>query len=416
MKKLLLCLLFPVLLAFCHSTSGSQKKEVVDLSYKPKVPDTKNEFAPQSMSDKTAFDYFHDEGLLVGWNIGNSLDAYVSGRASETGWGNPKINQTLLNGVKQAGFNLVRIPVTWMGYIGPAPDYHINEKYIERVAEVVDMAHRAGLKVIINLHHDGSTVKGRDNGWLSINKARASEDGYKEVTFKFVRVWKQIAEYFKNYGDWLIFESMNEIHDGNWGWGSDSAQSSQYDIVNEWNRLFTKVVRDTGSNNAARFLVLPGYCTVAKHTVANYFWLPPDSVPNKQIVTFHYYEPSEFSIEGKRSSWGTDGEKQKVENDFAPFKGKYIDNNIPVIIGETGAALQPHPDDKAVETQARQSRINYITHIFVTAKKYGLVPIYWDNGAIRGNGEKYGLFDRMTGQANSADSSVLIDIMIKSVK
>ncbi|GBU26667.1 endoglucanase [Treponema sp. R8-4-B8] len=416
MKKFLLCLFIPVLLAVsCHSASVSQK-EAVNLSYKPKVPDTKNDYAPQPMSDKTAFDYFRDEGLLVGWNVGNSLDAYVSGRASETAWGNPKINQALLNGVKQAGFNLVRIPVTWMGWIGPAPDYHINEKYMERVEEVVNMARNAGLKAIINLHHDGSTVKGRDNGWLSVNKAMASEDGYKEVTFKFVRVWKQIAEYFKNYGDWLIFESMNEIHDGNWGWGSESVQNPQYDIVNEWNRLFTKVVRGTGSNNASRYLVIPGYCTVAKHTVANYFWLPPDSAPNRQIVTFHYYEPSEFAIDGKRSAWGTDGEKQRVENDFAPFKGKFIDNKIPVIIGETGAVLQLHPDDKAVEAQARQSRINYFTHVFVTAKKYGLVPIYWDNGAIRGNGEKYGLFDRMTGQPNSTDSSVLINIMINSVK
>jgi len=414
MKKFLLCLLFPVLLA-CQSSSVLQGKEVVNLLYKPKVPDTKNDYALELMSDKTAFDYFRDEGLVVGWNIGNSLDAYVSGRASETGWGNPKINQELLDGVKQAGFNLVRIPVTWIGYIGPEPDYHINEKYLKRVAEVVEMAHNAGLKVIINIHHDGSTANGRDNGWLSINKARGSEEGYKEVTFKFVRVWTQIATYFRNYGDWLIFESMNEIHDGNWGWGSESAQTPQYKIINEWNRLFTKVVRGTGSNNAKRYLVLPGYCTVAKHTIAQYFWLPPDTAPSRQIITFHYYDPHEFCIEGKRTTWGTDNEKKQVENDFALFKDIYINSNIPVIIGECGAVLQIN-NDEAKDQQARQSRITYITHVFTTAKKYGLVPIYWDNGAIRGNGEKFGLFDRMTGKPNSADSSTLINIIINSTK
>jgi len=423
MKKLLLCLLLLCLLlpflvaASCSSVSGSQVKEAVDLSYKPKTPDTKNDFTPESMSDKTAFDYFRDEGLLAGFNIGNSLDAYVSGRANETAWGNPEINQALLNGIKQAGFNLVRIPVTWMGYIGPAPDYHINESYLERVAEVVEMAHKADLKVIINIHHDGSTENGgKDNGWLSINKARASEDGYKEVTFKFVRVWKQIAAYFRNYGDWLIFEPMNEIHDGNWGWGSESAQTPQYKIINEWNRLFTQVVRSTGSNNAKRYLVLPGYCTVAKHTTAQYFWLPPDTAPGKQIITFHYYDPYEFSIEGKRTTWGTDNEKKKVENDFALFRDIYISSNIPVIIGECGAALQLYPGDPAKEQQARQSRREYLPHIFGTAKKCGLVPIYWDNGAVTGNGEKFGLFDRRTGQPNSPESDTLIKLMINAVK
>jgi len=303
-----------------------------------------------------------------------------------------------------------------MGYIGPAPDYHINEKYLERVAEVVDMAHHAGLKAIINLHHDGSTVKGRDNGWLSVNKASASDDGYKEVTFKFVRVWKQIATYFKNYGDWLMFEPMNEIHDGNWGWGSESAQSSQYEIVNEWNRLFTKTVRSTGSNNASRYLVIPGYCAGVKHALAHYYWLPPDSAPDRQIVSFHYYDPSEFCIDGKKTAWGTTADKQKTENDFAPFKEKYIDKKIPVLIGETGATLQLYPDDPAKEQQARQSRREYMSHIFKTAKKYGLVPVYWDNGSAKGAGEKYGLFDRNTGQANSPESDALIKLMISAAK
>jgi len=410
MKKFLLCLLLPVLLAVsCPSSPAAQKKKGgVDLSYVPTVPDTENNYALEPMSEKTAFDYFRDEKLLVGWNIGNTLDAYISGRANETGWGNPKINQDLLDGVKQAGFDIVRIPITWMGYIGAAPDYHINEKYLERVAEVVNMAHNAGLKAIINLHHDGSTEGGgKDNGWLSINKARASTEGYNEVTSKFIRVWKQIATYFKNYGDWLIFESMNEIHDGNWGNGS--VQGTQADIVNDWNRLFTEVVRGTGANNAARYVVIPGYCTKPQHTLANYFWLPPDSAPNRQIVTFHYYDPYEFGIAGTRSEWGSAADKNRVVNDFAPFKSKYIDNHIPVIIGESGAVRQS--SDKA-----RQNRLDYLSWVFDKAKENGLVPIYWDNGVSSGNGEKFGLFNRRNGQPNSEESEACIKAMVGAVK
>jgi endoglucanase len=410
-------MILPVLLAVSCPSSPATRPGEVNLSYVPTVPDTENNYSLEPMSEKSAFDYFRDEKLLVGWNIGNSLDAYVGGRANETGWGNPKINQALLDGVKAAGFDLVRIPITWMGYIGAAPDHHLSEKYLERVAEVAEMAHKAGLKAIINLHHDGSTVNGgKDNGWLSINKARASPEGYYEVTHKFVRVWKQIAVYFKNHGDWLIFESMNEIHDGNWGWGSDSAQSSQYDIVNDWNRFFTEVVRGTGANNATRYVVLPGYCTVPKHTLASYFWLPPDSAPNKQIVTFHYYDPYEFGIAGTRSEWGTSADKNKVVNDFAPFKSKYIDKNIPVIIGESGAVRQTYDADKAKEDATRKNRLDYFSWVFSKAKENGLVPLYWDNGSFTGTGEKFGLLNRSTGQPNSDESAACIKAMIGAVK
>jgi endoglucanase len=366
------------------------------------------------MSEKSAFDYFRDEKLLVGWNIGNTLDAYSNGRANEVGWGNPRINQDLLNGVKKAGFDIVRIPITWMGYIGPAPDHHINETYLARVAEVAQMAHKAGLKAIINLHHDGSTSGvGNESGWLSITKARASKEGYNEITHKFVRVWKQIAVYFKNHGDWLIFEPMNEIHDGRWGDGS--VEGTQTDIINEWNRLFIEVVRGTGANNALRYVDLPGYCTKPKHTLAPYFWLPPDSAPNRQIVTFHYYDPYEFGIASTRWEWGSASDKSRVANDFAPFKQKFIDNNIPVIIGECGAVRQTY-EDKDKEDKARQNRLDYLSWVFGKAKENGLVPIYWDNGATSGSGEKFGLFTRSNGQPNSAESEVCIKAMISAVK
>jgi endoglucanase len=412
MKKFLIYLLLPFLLAVsCPSTPSttvsSQQGGGVDLSYAPKIPDTENDYPPEPMSGKTAFDYFRDEKLLVGWNVGNTLDAYTNGRANETGWGNPRINQELLDGVKKAGFDIVRIPVTWMGHIGPAPDHHIDEKYLARVAEVAQMARKAGLKAIINLHHDGSNDGSKDNGWLSINKARASKEGYDEVTHKFARVWKQIAAYFRNYGDWLIFESMNEIHDGKWGNGS--IQGTQSDIINDWNRFFTQIVRGTGANNANRYVVIPGYCTKPQHTLANYFWLPPDSAPDRQIVTFHYYDPYEFGIAGTRSEWGSASDKNRVANDFAPFKTKYIDNKIPVIIGEAGAVRQS-------SDAARQNRLDYLSWVFGKAKENGLVPIYWDNGLFSGNGEKFGLFTRGNGKPNSAESEACIKAMIEAVK
>jgi endoglucanase len=344
----------------------------------------------------------------------------------EVNWGNPRINQAVFNGVKAAGFDIVRIPVTWMGYIGPPGDYRISENYLRRVAEVAVFAHNAGLKVIINLHHDGSSENNngvsRDNGWLSINTARKNQAGYDKVTFQFVRVWKQIATYFKNYGDWLIFESFNEVHDGDWGWSDEflSDPKSQVDITNKWNQVFTDTVRQTGGNNAGRFLIIPAYNTMQSVLVSDLFKLPQDVTPGKQIVTFHYYDPYEFGIlgdqKGGRSEWGTAADKQKVISDFEPVKTKFIDNNIPVIIGETGAVLQLYPSDKEKEKNARLARLEYISYVYSTAKKYGLVPLYWDNGSIRGSGEKFGLFSRATGQPNSDESAALIQAMVKAAK
>ena len=89
--------------------------------------------------------------MQIGWNLGNALDANNNGVSSETAWGNPKITQTLLTKVKEAGFQVVRIPITWLGHIGSAPKYTIEESFLDRVSEVVGYAKNAGLKAIINI-------------------------------------------------------------------------------------------------------------------------------------------------------------------------------------------------------------------------------------------------------------------------
>jgi endoglucanase len=376
----------------------------------------------EPMCDKSAFDYFRDEKIVAGWNLGDTLDAHEKGKSKETAWGNPKANQALFDGVKEAGFDLVRIPVTWMGHFGPGPEYLIEEKFLQRIAEVIDYARKADLKVIINMHHDGITSRTeKTEGWHSINKACRDIQEYEKITYQFSQIWKQIAVFFKDYGDWLMFESMNEIHDGNWGSNSngeldiDSVLQPQIEIVNKWNQVFTDTVRSTGSNNTKRYLVLPGYCTVPQHTTASYFILPNDSVPNRQIVTFHYYDPYEFGIEGSRHIWGSEEDKQQVEEDFTPFKIRFIENSIPVIIGESGAVLQLHPDDNVKKEQARQSRLDYISHVYGKAKEYGLVPLYWDNGATATSedDEKFGLLNRKTGKPNSKECEDVIRAMIK---
>jgi len=409
-----LCAVFAILLNAACAGKTSAAQAVSFLDHVPAKPYAESDYSTEQISGKAVFDYFKDEKIFSGWNLGNTLDSHSSGFAGETTWGNPRVNQEIMNGVKAAGFDIIRIPVTWMGEIGPAPDYLIKVSRLKRVAEVVEMAHNAGLTAIINLHHDGSNQGGgKELGWISIGRATNNRNVYDQITSQFVCVWRQIALYFKNHGEWLIFEGFNELHDGNWQTCNDFRQ---FITLNNWNQLFVDAVRSSGGNNESRYLMVNAYCADNRQALASNFTMPTDPAEGKLILSFHYYAPYEFSIQGSRTTWGSDADKKRVDSDFAPFKERFIEKNIPVVIGECGAVMQLYPNDALRQKQADQSRSDYISHIYGTAKKYGLVPIYWDNGAVRGNGEKFGLFDRNTGQPNSQDSDTLIKQMINAVK
>ena len=416
MKKILwVCVLILPLIFSCPSNSDN------------------NNHNNQQVTINPALAFFRDNNIRAGWNLGNSFDA-----GDETAWGNPAVNQELMNGVKAAGFGIIRIPVTWTRYIGPAPDYVIQPARLARVAEAANMANKAGLKAIINVHHDGSSRINNstgvlsDGGWISIRRASESETDRTAITDQIEHVWGQIAEYFKDLDDWLIFESFNEIHDGGWGWSDafkiEAAAKAQFNVLNGWNQRFVDLVRESGGKNANRFLVIPSYVTnpectypggrIPDHPVQNIgdnFKLPTDSVSDRLIVTFHYYRPESVGINGTKQNWGTEVDRKIIDRDFSPFKPHYIDKGIPVIIGECGAVRQLYPDNPAKQGQANDSRIQYMYEVFATAKKYGLIPIYWDNGSFTGSGEKFGLFNRTTGEPYNAELGIIIQTMIGAV-
>jgi endoglucanase len=387
--------------------------------------------SPEPMSEKTAMQYFTDEGITVGWNLGNTLDAvnswsYKNPTAEEGCWGNPLANQTLFNGVKEQGFDIVRIPITWTGHIGSAPDYKVSPAKLRRVAEVAGYAKKAGLKAIINMHHDDGANHG---GWLLLEEAAADQNSRAQITDKFERVWTQIAEYFKDFGDWLIFESMNEVHDVNWGWSLAFQSNPQLfiDIVNEWNQCFTDAVRSTGSNNAQRFLMYPSHASSPESILPDgsinteksgqYFKLPTDSSVGRQIVTFHYYDSSEASSNGTAIEWGTQEEKNAVDNLFGRAKKAFINNNIPVVIGEVARwrVSGINSDGSAMTqqqlTRAAETRLLWSDYVFTKAKQNGLVPVWWDNGVYKPAHEidQFGLFNRNTGKPNSDENTEIIN-------
>jgi len=384
---------------------------------------TRGPILPKRCPKKTAIQYFTDEGITTGWNLGNTLDAvnhwsYKSPVAEEGCWYNiPKANQAIFNGVKEQGFNIVRIPCTWTGLIGPAPDYKLSKVRLQRVAEVAGYARKAGLKAIINLHHDDNEDF---DGWLMLGDAAADQNKRTQITVKFEKVWAQIAEYFKDYGDFLIFESMNEVQDGGWGWSDDfrANPKAQIDIINEWNQLFTDNVRATGGNNANRYLMYPSYSSNFEAIlpdgnykdgageVGKYFKLPDDSASGRQIVTFHYYEPFGFAhpVDGKVTTeyWGTQTQKDEVDKLFARFKKAFVDKNIPVVIGEMG------PVNLQTTDTGKANRLAYISYVYGKAKENGLIPVYWDDGG------DFGMMSRSANQPKNEHSAASFQAMVKA--
>ena len=319
----------------------------------------------------------------LGWNLGNSLDA----PENETAWGNPKVAPELLVAVQKAGFDLVRVPVTWTLHTGPGPEFTIDAAWLGRVAEIVNYVHAAGMHAIINVHHDGAD-KFEQVEWISLNdKAGAVTDvNNQAVRARFVAVWGQIAKHFSDYGEELLFESMNEIHDG-----YDQPDPRYFGIINALNQSFVDVVRASGGKNAQRHLIVPGYNTNIDHTLAG-FELPKDPTTGRTIVSAHYYDPYLFALQGQKHTWGKAspgndgwGQEDFVVTQFDKLKTRFIDKGVPMVIGEYGACFQQGFEDY------RRYYMEYVTKV---AADRGIVPIYWDNGAEGSGGEKFGLFSR----------------------
>ena len=345
----------------------------------------------------------------LGWNLGNQMDAHNNGVAGETAWGNPKATQATFTKVKAAGFTTVRIPVTWLGHIGDAPEYKIEEAWLNRVAELVGYAENAGLNAVINIHHDGGDSK----YWLNIKGAAKNAEIQAQVLAQIDAVWTQIAEKFKDKGDFLVFEAFNEIHDGGWGWGDNQNDGGkQYQCLNEWNQKFVDAVRATGGNNATRILGIPAYCTNVDIAI-NSFVMPEDAVENRLMVSVHSYDPYDYALSATKSEWGhTADNSKKVAGDnelqirtmFEKIYVNFIQKGIPVYMGEFGCVNRATEREQAFQQY-------YLKYFTKAAKVYGVPCFIWDNGAKGAGNECHAFIDHATGEYSSSGAEAAMRAM-----
>lgn len=335
--------------------------------------------------------------LRVGWNLGNALEAAASSTsASETLWGNPKTTKGLIDAVKAAGFNAVRIPCAWSGYIEDQTTYRIQDAWLERVKEVIDYCVDNDMYAVINIHWDG--------GWLEEHPLYTHQE---EVGKKQKALWEQIAVYFREYDEHLLFAGTNEVR------ANYNTPSTEHVTVQQYyNQNFVDAVRATGGRNAYRNLIVQAYNTNIRFAV-DYMQMPSDVITDRLMAEVHYYDPYDFclDIESNKYLWGASfsgspnvsswGQEAWVDTQFSDVKASFVDRGIPVILGEYCATYRELPNETALQNH-KKARAHYLKYVTQSAISHGLIPFYWDNGHAGNNGS--GLFDRNNGQVVHQDA------------
>lgn len=308
--------------------------------------------------------------IRVGWSLGNTLDSNGgTGVDSETSWGNIVTTKEMITTVKNAGFNIIRIPVTWGIHMDE--NNVVDEAWMNRVQEVVDYAYSQDMFVILNIHHEE---------W---------HDPYYETeaesTEKLKALWTQIGTRFAGYNEKLIFEGLNEPRKRNTGVEWNGGDDEGREVVNHFNAAFVETVRGLGGNNAKRHLMIPGYAASSTDSALRAIKVPEGD--DKIIISVHAYTPYAFALSddfAARKFSPDDSSANDIIYLMDTLKTTFIDKGTPVIIGEFGARAKANEDIRA----------EWATFYVSKAKEIGVPCLWWDNGAFSGNGENFGILNR----------------------
>jgi len=301
----------------------------------------------------------------IGYNLGNSFDCYDSNiiinKPDEqiTLKGNIIPTKKLISNIKKKGFKTIRFPITWINFIDETGK--VNSNWMERVREVIDWIINYNMYCIINVHHDG-----KSGNWL-----------YKgiESKNKYDLLWTQIANEFKNYNDYLVFESMNEVE-------FKSGDSYDYETLFNLTQSFIDIVRNSGGKNSKRLLIISGANAQFELSISDQFKIPNDPA-NNFAISLHYYIPYSFTKGHCDESysvteWGNEDDYYEIMMNFNIMKLTFVDNGIPIILSEIGVLTE----DKKEEESIRE----FLYVVFSLSWEFdGILPCLWDTSS-----KKYG--------------------------
>lgn len=336
-----------------------------------------------------------------GINLGNTLEScdqscigktkYASTvNGYETLWGAPTTTKEMIQGMKEAGYNTVRIPIAWSnlmsdnGVVEEGNTYTINEDLMDRVEEIVNWVLDADMYCIINCHWDG--------GWwpqlaATNSDKTADEETRAEALKKYKAIWTQVGERFKDYSNKLIFESANEelgddFTDTDFGYKPKT--SERYEITNMVNQTFVDLIRSQGGNNAERYLLIAGYDTDIEETTDDRFVMPTDTIENHLMISVHYYNPSTYClVSDPDNSWGY-SDTWGTESDIATMKAllekmlEFSEQGYGVVIGEYGAF-------KGENNTIKEGTYLWYETLIETCEELNYCPIAWETSNSSNN-------------------------------
>jgi endoglucanase len=296
--------------------------------------------------------FVQNQQLGRGINLGNALEA-----PQEGSWG-VTLYEDYFTAIADAGFQHVRVPIRWNAHALADPPYTIDPDFFARIDWVVAQAEENHLLVILDFHHYEEMFTDPQ-----ANKAR------------FLGLWKQIAEHYADAPDMVLFELLNEPHDGLTSFA--------------WNEMIPDVLAAIRPSNPTRNLIVgPGnwYNVSQLYTLT----LPKDD--KHLIASVHYYEPFHFTHQGAEwaegsSRWlGTTWEETNVqrwavEADLGKAARWGKENGRPIYLGEFGAYSRAD----------MPSRARYTAFVARTAESLGMSWAYWEFGA------GFGVYERGTG-------------------
>jgi len=350
------------------------------------------------------------KNMKVGWNLYNTFEnasantndmwiehAYCENY--ETACGNPVTKPELMKMIRKAGFNAVRIPVTWYPHTSGFKvtrttidgkektiwdkstwdSYEIDPAWIERLREVADYVIDQGMYCIINMHVDGGSPTPTTTAWFY-----ADEANWEQIHERYEYFWRQIAEAFKDYDNHLLFEGYNELVDKWISWGdaycvigeNEEIEQSIYNAVNKFAQSFVNAVRSTGGNNKYRNLIVNTYAGNHREKPVRNLKIPKDKVEGHIVAGFHCY------IEGLNS----DGEVNYDELDkyVAIWKDALLDKDIPLVIGEWEAG-----NTSKLYNKDKEKGLAYARYFMQQARKYQYAACHWAGPVTSGKLRSY---------------------------
>lgn len=311
-----------------------------------------------------------------GINLGNTMEAYGRGgmgpnlgtQVYETYWGQPVTTKEMIDGMKAAGFDSLRIPVAWTNAMDfESGDYTINQVYIDRVEEIINYALDADMYVIVNDHWDG--------GWWGMFGSASQETRDKAMDM-YVSMWTQLATAYKDYGTKLIFEGANEelgdrLNDKDLCPDSGTLSKDEcYKTLTKITQAFVDTVRSTGGNNENRFLLIPGYNTDIANTCDDRYVMPTDTAKEKLLISVHYYTPWGYCGNSSLVTWGSIDDYNE-QNTLLKMMTKFSEQGYGVVIGEYAVAFN---QDGSVKDNADAFFTNFLNNCDL----YNFCPMLWD--------------------------------------